>query len=126
MCSQGGCQRVTWEGATGGSCGTVEICRGFRGVLLAATCEPCAGNCGSRWGAGGIGHTGWLLSTCCRDAGCEMGCCCEGQEGKKAVAVHCERARWLATLPASLQLTVRTGLARAVQNHQLIKVGEHL
>lgn len=76
---------LTWEGATGGSCGTVEICRGFSGALLAGTGEPCAGNGGSRWGAGGSGHTGWLLSTCCREAACEMGCCC-GDKKEKVTA----------------------------------------
>lgn len=73
-------QGVTWEGATGGSCGTAGICRGFRGVLGAATCELGGWNWGSRWGAGWRGHTGWPASTCCRDAGCGRGCCCGRKE----------------------------------------------
>lgn len=71
---------ITWEGATGGSCGTVEIWRGFSGVLLAATWEVWGWYWGNRWVAGWIGQTGWLASTCCRGVCCDMGCC---QERKK-------------------------------------------
>lgn len=76
---------ITWEGATGGSCGTVEIWRGFSGVLLAATWEVWGWYWGNRWVAGWIGQTGWLASTCCRGVCCDMGCCQERKTEQKWV-----------------------------------------